>query len=103
MYGEVKHWLERWSATPGPRADQQLAVLCWWWLPDLLAGDLDVSFSGDLPNISAELSAWLIAQAPVRLKAGDLEPIDAYQLSQLPLPEDQRYRDPPVFDQGSAG
>jgi hypothetical protein len=98
VYGELTHWLERWAATPGARSDQQLAPLAEWWLPDLLAGDLDISFSGDLPDISAELSAWLVAQAPGRLSEGDLEPIDAYRLSQLPLPADQRYRDAPAFD-----
>ena len=98
MYGELAHWLERWAATPGPRADHQLAQLAAWWLPDLLAGQLDVSFSGDLPDISAELSAWLVAEAPRRLSEGDLAPINAYQLSQLSLPEDQRYRDVPAFD-----
>jgi hypothetical protein len=98
MYGEVAHWLDRWAATPGPRADHQLAHLAAWWLPDLLGGQLDVSFSGELPDISAELSAWLVAQAPARLSEGDMEPTDAYLLSQLPLPEDQRYRDAPAFD-----
>lgn len=98
MYGELTHWLEQWEATPGPRADDQLSQLAAWWLPELLGGDLDVSFSGELPDISAELSTWLVAQAPGRLSEGDLKPIDAYRLSQLPLPEDQRYQDPPSFD-----
>jgi len=91
MYRAATHWLERWAETPGPRADQQLARLAEWWLPELLNGSLDFSFSGELPDVAAELSTWLITQAPIRLAEGDLKPIDAYRLSQLPLPEDQRW------------
>lgn len=95
LFRGLTHWLERWAATPGRRAEQQLAWMAGWWLPDLISGELDLSFSGDLPDVAAELSAWLVAQAPSRLRDGDLKPIDAYQLSQLPLPEGRRWRDVP--------
>jgi hypothetical protein len=92
MHQGVEHWLKVWSSTAGRRADEQLALLAAWWLPDLLNGDLDVSFSGDLPDISAEVTAWLLAEAPSRLVDGDLSADDTYRLSQLALPEAQRWR-----------
>lgn len=92
MYQSVGHWLQAWSATVGKRADEQFAHLTGWWMPDLLNGELDVSFSGDLPDIAAELTSWLLAEAPARLRDGDLSTDDAYCLTQLALPEDQRWR-----------
>jgi hypothetical protein len=66
-----------WSATTGERADEQFAVLASWWLPDLLNGELDLSFSGELPDVAAEMTAWLLAHAPTRLRDGDLNAADA--------------------------
>ena len=92
MYRDLSHWLAVWSATPGERADEQFAVLASWWLPDLLNGELDLSFSGELPDVAAEMTAWLLVHAPTRLRDGDLNTADAYRLTQLALPDDQRWR-----------
>jgi hypothetical protein len=92
MHHDATHWLHVWSATPGQRADEQLAHLITWWLPDLLGGDLDISFSGDLPDVAQELTAWLLAETASRLRDGDLSAENAYVLSQLALPEAQRWR-----------
>lgn len=92
MYNGITHWLQAWSATHGRRADEQLAHLASWWMPDLLSGSLDISFSGELPDIAQELTAWLLAEAPSRLRGDDLSTEDAYCLSQLALPQAQRWR-----------
>lgn len=87
LYGDVARWLAVWSATPGRRADRQLAEPAGWWLPDLLGGALDLSFSGELPDVAAEMTAWLLDQAPTRIHEGDLSPDDACRLAHLALPK----------------
>lgn len=72
MYQDIGHWLAAWSATTGRRAQEQLASLARWWLPELLNGELDISFSADLPDIAAESTAWLLAETPSRLREEDL-------------------------------
>ena len=88
----IAHWLQRWSATGGVRADEQFVHLVSWWLPELLSGRLDISFSGDLPDIAEELTAWVLAEAASRRSGAEFDADDTYALSQLALPEAERWR-----------
>jgi hypothetical protein len=92
LTGELTPWLDVWSRTEGENADLHLLDLWETWGYRLLEGNLDVSFSGEVPDISAELSAWLLAELPRRSLVDGLYEPDADRFLLLALPPDQRWR-----------
>lgn len=66
MTSEIDSWLEIWSNTTGPGADSQLIDLWATWRRELTSGDLDLSFSGELPNVAPQVSAFVFDQIPRR-------------------------------------
>lgn len=92
LTGELTPWLEAWSRTEGENADLHLLDLWETWGYRLLEGSLDVSYSGEVPDISAELSAWLLAELPRRGLVDGLYESAADRFLLLALPPDQRWR-----------
>ncbi|MEV6275453.1 hypothetical protein [Nocardia sp. NPDC051832] len=69
----VEPWLRIWSQVSGPVADRHFRELWQEWANEVLAGRLEVSCYREGPNIAPALADWIIAEAPKRIRAGDLE------------------------------
>lgn len=83
MFHDVYYWLTIWSGVVGGRADRQLGAMAAWWLPDLITGELDISFSGELPDSASLIADWLVAEAPSRIGGMELKPVDLARLEYL--------------------
>ena len=66
LTSEIDSWLEIWSTTSGPGADLELIDLWATWRWELTSGDLDLSFSGELPNVAPQVSTFVREQIPRR-------------------------------------
>lgn len=86
MSQDLTRWLAVWSATRGRRSDEQVTELAAWWLPEIHTGELDISFSGELPDVAHELGAWLLAEVPSRFQEAEVRPDIAASLACLELP-----------------
>jgi hypothetical protein len=91
--GDVQTWLDHWDTCQDRAAALQLRDLWQSWMPELLDGRLDVSFSGEGSDIAAPVSAWMLRQPPQRLDLGDFNAQERYGLHLLALTETQRNAD----------
>ncbi|GAB2678061.1 hypothetical protein GCM10027088_67000 [Nocardia goodfellowii] len=87
----VEPWLDVWSRTSGAAADRHFRELWREWGQQLLGGRLEVCCYREGPNIAPVLADWVIAEAPRRIRDGDLDEVSAWMLEQLPLPPDRRW------------
>ncbi|MEU8901008.1 hypothetical protein AB0C65_34440 [Nocardia sp. NPDC048505] len=92
LTGAVEPWLRIWTEDAGPVADGHFRELWQRWAMEILGGELDVCVYRDGPNIAPALAAWVLAEAPARIRRGALDPGGEWLLAQLPLPPESRWR-----------
>ncbi|MFJ2414433.1 hypothetical protein [Streptomyces brevispora] len=90
----VGPWLGVWETLTGPPADAHLAALAEQWEWELIGDQLPWSGWDNEEEIRTELTAWLVRNAPTRLRAHGAPPELLNRIRLLGLPGADRWEDP---------
>lgn len=90
----VGPWLGVWETLTGPPADAHLAALTEQWEWELIGDQLPWSGWDNEEEIRTELTAWLVRNAPTRLRAHGAPPELLNRIRLLGLPGADRWEDP---------
>ncbi|MYZ36655.1 MULTISPECIES: hypothetical protein [unclassified Streptomyces] len=92
--GTLSPWLDAWAALSGPVADGHLAKAAEHWEYELLGDQLPWSAWENEEDMRAELTAWLVRYAPVRLRAHGATEDLLHRIRLLGVTGTDRYEDP---------